>query len=52
MHKKKFRLLQDVIINDTNKITFIVSLLPKNKKNCYLVADHTGPILQKNLIAL
>jgi len=49
MHKKKFKLLQDVVIIESGKVTFIISLMHKHKNNCYLVAGEPKPILQNQL---
>jgi len=47
--QKKFKLLQDVIIKETGKETYIISLMHKHKLNCYLVAGEAKPILQNQL---
>ena len=48
-HKKKFKLLQDVVIIESGKVTYIISLMHKHKNNCYLVAGEAKPILQNQL---
>ena len=52
MHKKKFKLLQDVVIIENGKVTYIISLMHKHKNNCYLVAGEAKPILQNQLKAI
>ena len=49
VHNKKFKLLQDVVIIETGKETYIISLMHKHKLNCYLVAGEAKPILQNQL---
>jgi len=52
MHNKKFKLLQDVVIIESGKVTYIISLMHKHKNNCYLVAGEAKPILQNQLKAI